>query len=116
MDASRRHPPLAHGADADRRAFWGTLRDIKSTAAECSCIGVALDAYFQEITRPGLGAVKRGRERQASPAQYTFITDLVRHHILFGWSAWSDIVTDDENTEVMYQVPDGSKIAIFDQS
>jgi hypothetical protein len=112
MDASRRHPPLAHGADADRRAFWGTLRDIKSTAGECSCIGVALDAYFQEITRPGLVAVKRGRERQASPAQYTFITDLVRNLILFGWSAWREIVPEDDNTEVMYQVPDGSEVAI----
>lgn len=112
MDSSYRDSAVAHGHETDRRSFWVSCTDIKKVANDCSCIGVALDAYFQEITRPGLVAIKRGRERQASPAQYTFITDLVRNLILYGWSAYREIVADDDSAEVMYQVPDGSEVAI----
>ena len=58
----------------------------------------------------------RGRTKNASPAQYTFITDLVRNLILYGWSAYRQIKASDDEKDIFYQVPDGSDVAIrFDQ-
>ena len=116
MDTAHRDNYAAHGADSNRTKFWQSLKKIQRAATDCPPVPVALDAYFQEITRRGLLSVHRGREKSASPAQYTFITDLVRNLILYGWSAYRQIKADDDDKAVFYQVPDGSDVAIkFDQ-
>lgn len=116
MDAAHRDNYAANGGDSNRTKFWRSLKNIHRAATDCPPVLVALDAYFQEITRRGLLSVHRGREKSASPAQYTFITDLVRNLILYGWSAYRQIRAADNDKDIFYQVPDGSDVAIkFDQ-
>lgn len=114
MDAARGNGYFADGLEPKRMTFWGNLGRIQSLSERCALVGIALDTYFQEITRPGLVSVHRGRERNASPAQYTFITDLVRNLILYGWSAFREIERPEgsEQFEQQYQVPEGCDVAI----
>lgn len=111
MDTPRRDDLFAYGAEPHRLTFWQSLAHIRTLSNRCALVGIALDTYFQEITRPGLVSVYRGRERNASPAQYTFVTDLVRNLILYGWSAYREIEQPDA-AEQQYQVPEGCDVAI----
>ena len=93
-------------------SYWERLEEIETLYDECAEFQVAQEAYWDEISRPGLRKKGSRKPNNVVPsASFTFLQDTCRNLFLYGYSLYRELEKSGE-----FIVPSGARVSIrFDK-
>lgn len=88
--------------------FWESAAATADIVEKSSTLNVAIDAYVDGVM--SLGVTAKGSDVPASQYETMFLRSLIRNLVVYGYSNWRRLTTDDSEEHV-YQVPGGEESA-----
>lgn len=93
-------------------SYWEKLEEIETLFEDCAELQIAQEAYWDEISRPGLRKKGSKKPNNVVPsASFTFLQDTCRNLFLYGYSLYRELEKSGE-----FIVPSGARVSIrFDK-
>ena len=101
-----------HRGHSVQLSYWARLEEIENLYDDCAELQIAQEAYWDEISRPGLRKKGSRKPNNVVPsAAFSFLQDTCRNLFLYGYSVYRQLEKSGE-----FIVPSGARVSIrFDK-